>query len=170
MPKRTAYSWPYIKQIYIAGKRDPEALGTVDYTYTEIAAMFNVKSIGSVKKHADKEGWDIEREKIKKKDEEKLRLHLEQLKSADIPNLVTIRERGLKFALGTVTTYLRQLDEGLIEVKPNEALKAFEFLISEYHTLFGVPQPKVETEDKAVELKVGNIDDLYDLAKNIRRR
>mgnify|MGYP003147566690 CR=1 FL=1 len=172
MPKRSRskYNWPTIKQVYIIGKLNPETGASEDYTYNELAAMFNVKSGTSVRKRADKEGWNEEREVRKKTDEASLKLKLEEMKAQELPDIVEMRRRLLKVQLGTITAYLKQLDDGEVEVKPNDALKSSEFIIKEYYTLFGIPQPPVEKEDKGVELKLGKIDDLYDLANNIRRK
>lgn len=173
MPKRrvrSKYNWPYIKQIYIAGKRDYETGESVDYTYTEIAAIFNIKSEASVKKHADKENWNVGRERIRKKDEESLQRKLEEMKAQELPTIVEMRRTLLKVQLGVVKHGLKQLEAGEMDIKPVDLHRASEFIIKEYYTLFGIPQPQVETGDKAIEIKVGKLDDLYDLANNIRRR
>lgn len=167
---RSKYNWPMIKQIYIIGKLNPETGASEDYTYTELAAMFNIKTDSQVRKQAEKEDWNTARDQQKKIDEDALKVKLEEMKAQELPTIVEMRRKLLKVQLGTISSYLKQLDAGEVEVKPSDALKSSEFIIKEYYTLFGIPQPKVESEDKGVEIKLGKIDDLYDFADHIRKR
>lgn len=167
---RSKYNWPMIKLIYIMGKLNSDTGESEDWTYAELAAKFNVKSDTAVKKRADKEGWNVEREGQKKKDEDALRLKLEEMKAQELPDIVEMRRKLLKIQLAILTEGLNQLNAHEMAIKPGDLLKSSEFIISEYHTLFGIPQPKVETEDKGVEIKLGKIDDLYDFADHIRKR
>lgn len=172
MPKRprSKYNWPMIKQIYIMGKLNPETGASEEYTYNELAAMFNIKSDTSVRKRADKEGWNEDREKRKKTDEAALKQKLEEMKTQELPDIVEMRRRLLKIQLAILTEGLNKLNSHEMDVKPVDLHRASEFIIKEYYTLFGIPQPKVESEDNAIEIKLGKIDDLYDFANHIRRK
>jgi len=167
---RSKYNWPTIKQIYIIGKLNPETGESEDYTYTELAAMFNIKTDSAVKKRADKEGWNTEREGQKRKDEAIFKRKLEEMKAQELPTIIEMRRTVLKIQLGILKEGLAKLSAHEMDIKPGDLIKSSEFVINEYSTLFGTPQPKVATDDKAVELKVGNLDDLYNLADSIRRR
>ncbi len=174
MPKRSRskYNWPMVKQVYIAGKLNPETGESEDYTYTEIAAMFNVKSISSVKKRADKAGWDEARNRQKKKDEEKLRKKLEEMKVAELPDIIEMRRRLLKGQLLVLSKGIQQLEAGETEVKPIDIHRASEFIIQEYHTLFGIPQvapvPDHPDDEPAIQINIGTKNDLHSLANNLR--
>ncbi len=173
MPKRSRskYNWPTIKQVYIIGKLNPETGASEEYTYNELAAMFNVKSGTSVRKRADKEGWNEDRELRKKTDEASLKQKLEEMKAQELPDIVEMRRKLLKIQLAVLTEGLSKLNAHEMDIKPADLHRASEFIIKEYYTLFGIPQPETKSEDsKGIEIKLGNADDLYDLANHIRRK
>lgn len=152
---RTKYNWPMIKQVYIAGKLDPATGESGDYTYTEIAAMFNVKSDASVKRRADREDWNTERELRKKQDDTILKKKLDEMKAAELPNIVEMRRKLLKGQLGIVTNGLASLAAGDMEIKPLDLHRASEFIIEQYYVLFGIDlEPPAPKADVDVEVKV----------------
>jgi len=145
---RAKYNWPTMKQIYIMGKLNTETGENEDYTYTEIAAIFKVKTVSAVKKRADKEDWDIEREGQRRKDTEILKKKLQELRQEELPDIVTIRRQLLKGQLAVVTQGLARLTAGEMDIKPLDLHRASEFIIDQYYVLFGIEhdKPAAETE------------------------
>lgn len=163
---RSKYNWTLIKQIYIYGKRDMESWKSNDYTFGEIAKMFNIAASSSVKRRADREGWDRERNRIKRQEEAIIAEEYEKAKLAELPTIVEFRRRALKVQLGTITRYLEQLNEGTVDVRPSDADRALRFILEQYHVLYGV-QPPEEPKDGPVEDEM-ELPEIYERARDLR--
>jgi hypothetical protein len=160
-----------IKQVYIIGKLNPKTGASEDYTYTELAAMFGVKSDTSVRKRADRENWNKDREVRKNADEAALAKRLQEMKAAELPDIVEMRRRLLKGQLAIVTQGLAQLQAGDMEIKPLDLHRASEFIIEQYYVLFGIElEPSTSTQDADVEVNVKvDIGNRHDILRRVTK-
>lgn len=167
MPKN---DWETIREYYIAGKVDPKTGTNKDYTYGDICRRFHIKQPNTVKRHADLENWKADREVYKKRHREMIR---EELRASTLPTIIEIRQTILKAELATIKRYVELLKSGEMDgnIKPLDALRAGEFVIAQYHILYGVQEEeKKPAQDVNLHIDFGDDeDDLYDAAASFIR-
>ena len=162
------YDWETIGEHYIAGKVNPQTGTNEDYSFGEICRKFGIKNKATVKAQCDKRGWNADREAYKRKNLEILR---DELREANRPTIIEIRQLVLQTMLATLKLYVEELKQGNVEVKPLEALKAGEFIVREHHFLYGEEKPE-KPQELNVHMDFGNnLDDIYSAAAEyIRNR
>jgi hypothetical protein len=143
-----------IKQVYIMGKLNPETGESEDYTYTELAAIFNIKTDSQVRKQAEKDDWNTARDRQKKIDDDALKKKLQEMRAQELPDIVTMRRQLLKGQLAIVTKGLAKLEANDMEIKPLDLHRASEFIIDQYYILFGIEFEPEHDDEVDVEVKV----------------
>ena len=164
MPK---YDWETIEEFYIAGKVNPKSGTNEDYSFSDICRKFGGMTKATVKAQCDKRGWKAEREAYKRRHREAIR---KELQEANIPTIVEIRQTILQAELATVRRYIELLKTGEVEVKPLDALRAGEFIIAQYHILYGIQEEKKPDQDINLHIDFKDEDELYRAANEYVRK
>ena len=166
MPK---YDWETIGEYYIAGKVSPRTGTNEDYSFGDISRRFGMTR-ATVKLQCDKRGWKADREAYKKRHRELIR---EQLRESTLPTIIEVRQTILQAELATIKRYIELLKSGEMDsnIKPFDALRAGEFVIAQYHILYGVQEAeKKPAQDINLHIDFGDDeDDLYGAAANFIR-
>lgn len=163
------HDWVMIKDFYVAGKVNPRTGENQDYSYSDMAKVFGVSPI-TMKRHADNENWKADREAYKKRHREMIR---EELRASTLPTIIEIRQTILQAELATIKRYVELLKSGEMDshIKPIDALRAGEFVIAQYHILYGVQEEeKKPAQDINLRIDFGDDeDDLYSAAADFIR-
>ncbi len=174
------HNWELIEEVYIAGKMDKATGESMDYSYGDICRMFNIGSKNTVQRHAIKDNWLAKREQYKQELNDTI---IKRLRELNIESFVDFRKRLMKIGLRELVNYGKRLEADEVDLKPVDIHRTREWLLGEYHLLFGVPQetiapPTEEVKDEKpiqIEMKVKNPHDLLRrttrlLSKELRRK
>jgi len=159
------YDWETIGEYFIAGKVNPRTGMNEDYSFGDISRAFG-PTRATIKLQCDKRGWKADREAYKKK---RLDVIRKELQEANIPTIVDIRKTILQAELATIREYIQKLKAGEVDVKPLDALRAGQFVIEQYHILYGIKEEEKQAQDINLHIGFDNDDELYSAAKDFIR-